>query len=69
MSQTLECAFKDNVLLEDKGFTLEPPTAVEINNIIKHLNPKKATGPDKIPVKIIKLMANIIDSHITKIIN
>ena len=67
MSQTLERAFKDNVLSEDKGFTLA--TAVEINNIIKHLNAKKATGPDKVPVRIIKLAVNIIDSHITKIIN
>ena len=67
MSQTLERAFKDNVLSEDKGFTLA--TAVEINNIIKHLNAKKATGTDKVPVRIIKLAVNIIDSHITKIIN
>ena len=33
------------------------------------MNPKKATGPDKIPPKIIKLSANIIDSHLTNIIN
>ena len=37
--------------------------------IIKGLNPKKATGPDKIPLKIVKLSANIIDSHLTNIIN
>ena len=30
---------------------------------------KKATGPDKIPPKIVRLSANIIDSHLTNIIN
>ena len=41
--------------------------AEEINKIIKDVNPKKATGPDKIPRKIIKLSTNIIDSHFTNI--
>ena len=49
--------------------TIEPTTVVEINKIIKHLNPKKTTGLDKIPVKIVKLAANITDSHLTNIIN
>ena len=41
------------------------PTAKieDINKIIKNINPKKATGPDEIPPKIVKLSANIIDSH------
>ena len=30
---------------------------------------KKATGTDKIPVKIVKLAASVIDSHLTNIIN
>ena len=33
------------------------------------MNPKKATGPDKIPVKIVKLAASVIDSDLTYIIN
>ena len=37
--------------------------------MIKGLNSKKATGPDKIPVKIVKLAASVIDSHLTNIIN
>ena len=37
--------------------------------LIKHLNSKKANGPDKIPVKFLKLAANIADSHLTNIIN
>ena len=41
----------------------------EVNIRIKHLNPKKATGPDGIPLKIIKLSANVIDKHLTNIIS
>ena len=33
------------------------------------MSPKKATGPDKIPAKIVKLAASVIDSHLTNIIN
>ena len=32
-------------------------------------NFRKAAGPDKIPAKAIKLAANVIDSHLTNIIN
>ena len=41
------------------------PTAKieDINKIIRNTNPKKATGPDKIPPKIVRLSANIISSH------
>ena len=37
--------------------------------LIKRLNLKKATGPDGIPLKIIKLSADVIDKHLTNIIN
>ena len=60
---------KDNVLSEDKDFTTELVTVVEINNIIKDLNSKEVTGPDESPVKIVKLAANVIDLHLTNIIN
>ena len=33
------------------------------------MNPKKVTGSDKIPVKIVKLSASVINSHLTNIIN
>ena len=49
-------------------FHFQKPTVGEINKIIKSINPKKATGPDKIPPKIVKLSANVIDSHYTNII-
>ena len=60
---------KDNVLSEDKDFTIELVTVVEINNIIKDLNSKEVTGPDESPVKIVKLAANVTDLHLTNIIN
>ena len=41
----------------------------EINILIKRLNPKKATGPDGIPLKIIELSANVTDKHLINIIN
>ena len=37
--------------------------------MIKGLNAKKARGPDKILVRIVKLGASVIDSHLTNIIN
>ena len=47
------------------------PTAKieDINKIIKNINPKKATGPDKIPLKIVRLSVNTINSHLMNIIN
>ena len=42
---------------------------MKINKIIKRFNPKKATEPDKIPVKMVKLATNIIDSHLKNITN
>ena len=41
----------------------------KIIKIIKSLNPNKATGPDHIPLKIIKTAANVIDSHFVHIVN
>ena len=41
----------------------------DINKIIKSLNPNKATGPDRITLKIIKTDAKVIDSHLAHIIN
>ena len=42
---------------------IKVPTVDQINNI------KKATGPVKIPVKVKKMSAYIIDKHLTNIIN
>ena len=40
-----------------------------MNKIIKELDPKKATGLDKITPKIVKMSACVIDSHLANIIN
>ena len=50
-------------------FDIPAVTSEQINKIIKELNAKKATGPDKIPPKIVKLSANLINSHLTNIIH
>ena len=33
---------------------------------MKSLNPRKVTGPDGIPVKILKIVRTVTDSHLTK---
>ena len=39
-----------------------------VNEVIKALNPWKATGPDGIPIKIIKTAWYVIDSDLTNLI-
>ena len=46
-------------------FDIPAATSRQINKIIK----EKATGPDKIAPKIVRLSGNIINSHLTNIIN
>ena len=57
------------IVKEKPIFDFPESTAEDINKIIKSLNPNKATGPDHIPLKIIKTAANVIDSHLAHIIN
>ena len=45
-------------------FDFSEVTIEDINKIMKLLYPNKATGPDRIPLKIIKTAANVVDSHI-----
>ena len=49
-------------------FELPKPTASDINKIIKSLDTNKATGPDAISAKYVKMSANIIDCHLSNII-
>ena len=60
---------KEYIQKENNDFNIKAASVGQINKIIKGLNPKKATGLDKIPVKIVKLVASVIDSHLTNIIN
>jgi len=50
-------------------FNLPKAEVSEINELLMSLNTKKATGPDSIPPKIVKLSANVIDAHLCNIIN
>ena len=40
-----------------------------MNKIIKSLNPRKVTGTDGIPVRILKVPRNVVNSHLTNIVN
>ena len=59
----------NKVVNSEKRYDIPLATAEQINKIIKKLNPNKATGPDKIPPKIVIFAANITDSHLGNIIN
>ena len=52
-------------IINIKNHINSPSTRFDIKNII----PKKATGPDKIPLKIVRLSANTVESHLMNIIN
>ena len=52
---------------ENNDFNIKDASVGQIKQIIKRLNHKKATRPDKIPVKVVKLAACVIDSHLTNI--
>ena len=50
-----------------KEFKIEEAKVEQTNNILRNINSRKATGPDKISPKIVKMSANVIDSHLTNI--
>ena len=50
-------------------FNLPHPITQDINKTINLLNTEKATGLNEIPVKVIKLSANVIDNHLSNITN
>ena len=52
-----------------KIYSLPEAKKEEINILIKRLNPQQPTGPDGIPLKILKLSADVIDKQLTNIIN
>ena len=60
---------KEHIQKENNDFNIKAASFRQINKIINGLNPKKVTGPDKIPVKIAKLADSVIDSHLTNTIN
>ena len=48
---------------------IKAATVNQMNKIIRSLDSKKAKGPDKIPVKVVKMSSYIIDLRLTTIIN
>ena len=50
-------------------FHFRPTTDVEISNMWDNLNPKKATGNDNIPAKILKTSSNCISHSLSCIVN
>ena len=60
---------KENVLPGSLSFDLPPASKEGINKIVKSLNVNKATGPDGIPLKLIKLSVSFVDKCLTSIIN
>ena len=59
---------KKNINIVEK-ITIKEATVSDINTLLKSVNTKKGTGPDNIPSKLVKLSANVIDSHLCNIIN
>ena len=56
--------FRPTAELNIKAVTVD-----QINKIIRSLDVNKATGPDEIPVKVVKMSTYIIDKHLTNTIN
>ena len=51
------------------SFTITPTSKAEIDAIISSLNSNKSTGPNSIPLKILKLTQNEISQHLAHIFN
>ena len=60
---------KENVLPCSLSFDSPPAGKKDINKILRSLNASKETEPDGIPLKLIKLSANVTDRYLTGIIN
>ena len=56
--------FRPTAELNIKAVTVD-----QIDKIIRSLDVNKATGPDEIPVKVVKMSTYIIDKHLTNTMN
>ena len=52
---------------ETLNFDFATPKVEDVNKIIKSLNPRKATGADGLQAKILQIVKNVIESHLTNI--
>ena len=66
-SQPSIAEIKKNINIEK--FPIKEAMVSDINALLKSVNTRKNTGPDNIPPKLVKLSANVIDSHLCNIIN
>ena len=53
----------------NESFTFPKAKTEDINKIINLLNSKKVTASDGIRIKVIKTASEILDSHLTYVIN
>ena len=56
--------FRPTAELNIKAVTVD-----QIDKMIRSLDVNKATGPDEIPVKVVKMSTYIIDKHLTNTMN
>ena len=56
--------------LSQKGsFHFANVSVRDADSIIRNINRNKAASPDRIPLKLVKLSANVVDAHLTYIFN
>ena len=60
---------KENIFPCSLSFDLPQASKKDINKIVKSFDANKITGPDGIPLKLIKLSANVVEKYFTSIIN
>ena len=58
-----------NNIISNNTFFLNPTCPEEIFTIIKALDTKKYSGPNSLPVHIVKLYNNLFSNNLSKIIN
>ena len=44
-------------------FDFSKAEVADINDLLKQTDPKKATGPDTVPTKFVRMSVNVIDQH------
>ena len=57
--KTYEYPLSIKLIKKDNEFNIKAASVGQINKVIKGLNAKKTRGPNKIPVRIVKLGASV----------
>ena len=61
--------FKDYITITTSSFNFQTVSESNVYRLLLSLNPRKSTGIDKIPAKIIRIAAPVITNSLTKIFN